>query len=361
MELLYKEDWEEAKKRLSAWWSRALYGGRPAFQIRAPRDKPLPHGPEPPEALSPQQRWLDVPWRIACAEYTFARTIYLGEAFPYFDTTLGPGSLALHLGAEGKLTMNTVWYGPCLKSLPETPLIQRVPEDPYWKLTLELARESARRGQGKYLSSIPDLIENLDTLASLRGTQELLLDLLDAPQHVQRLLGQIQAHWFAVYEEIYQIIKDPQDGGSCFTAFQIWGPGKVAKLQSDISCMLGPEMFREFEIPLLKKQTEWLDYSLYHWDGPGAIKHLEALLELPRLNAIQWMPGAGCPPASDPQWFPLYRRIREAGKGLLLTSFPAEKAEVVYKEFGPAGVMVSCYVERETEGRRLLEESAKWQ
>jgi len=358
--LLYKPDWPQAKKRLTAWWNCQLRGGRPAIQIQAPREKPLPHGPDPGDPVSPEQRWLDVEWRLARAEYSFAHTACLGEAFPYFRTEIGPGSLALHLGSRATLQMNTVWYEPCLPSLADTEEIRRDPDEPFWRVTTELARDAVRRGRGKYLVSIPDLIENLDTLASLRGTWELLADLVEAPAHVHRLLTQIQRHWFDVFDIIYDVIRDEKDGGSCFTAFQIWGPGKTAKLQSDISCMLSPEMFREFAIPGFREQTEWLDYSLYHLDGPGAIRHLDTLLDLPELNAIQWVPGAGAAPVHDPEWFPLYRRIREAGKGLLFTSVRADKLETLYKEFGPAGVMAACQVGTEAEGRRLLDESAKW-
>jgi hypothetical protein len=359
MSLLYKPDWPDAKQRLTAWWECELYDGRPAIQIQAPRETPLPHGPEPPAPESAEQRWLDVEWRMARHEYEFARTAYLGEAFPFLRTEIGPGSLALHLGSPGVLQTNTVWYEPCIASLPETQQIVRDPEEPFWETTMALIREGVERGRGKYLVSVPDLIENLDVLASLRGNEELLMDLVDEPEHVHRLLSQIQTHWFEVFDIIYDLIKD-EEGGSCFTAFQIWGPGKVAKLQSDISYMLGPEMFRELAIPGFCEQTDWLDYSLYHWDGPGAIPHLDALLELPGLNAIQWVPGSGNPPVHDPEWFPLYRRIREAGKGLLFTGARADTLEALYKEFGPEGVMAACQVNSEAEGRRLLDESARW-
>ena len=348
-----------SKKHLIAWWSCELYGGRPAIQIHAPRDKPLPHGPRPPEPATGEERWLDVGRRLAEAEHAFAHTVYLGEAFPFLHTEIGPGSLALHLGSSATLHTNTVWYEPCLASLAQTEEIRRDPDEPYWQVTMQLVREGVRRGKGKYLTSVPDLIENLDTLSSLRGNEELLVDLIEEPEHVHRLLAQIQRHWYDVFDAIYELIKD-EDGGCCFTGFEIWGPGKTAKLQSDISYMLSPKMFREFALPGFREQTDWLDYSLYHWDGPGAIPHLDALLELPKLHAIQWVPGAGDEPVHDPRWFPLYRRMRDAGKGLLFTGARADKVETLYREFGPEGVMASCSVKSEAEGRRLLEESAGW-
>ncbi len=31
-----------------------------------------------------------------------------------------------------------------------------------------------------------------------------------------------------------------------------------------------------------------MKYSPFHLDGPGALKHLDALLELDELDAVQW-------------------------------------------------------------------------
>jgi hypothetical protein len=35
-----------------------------------------------------------------------------------------------------------------------------------------------------------------------------------------------------------------------------------------------------------------MKYSLFHLDGPGALKHLDSLLELDALDGIQWVSGA---------------------------------------------------------------------
>ena len=51
--------------------------------------------------------------------------------------------------------------------------------------------------------------------------------------------------------------------------------------------MMSTDMFDEFVRESLRYQMEHLDYSMYHLDGPGAIKRLDSLMSLERLNALQ--------------------------------------------------------------------------
>ena len=94
-------------------------------------------------------------------------------------------------------------------------------------------------------------------------------------------------------------------------------PGKVAKLQSDVSLMISGPDFRRFAIPYLREQCQKIDYTLYHLDGIEAIRHLDDLLEIKELNAIQWTPGVGQPQGGDPCWYDLYRQILKAGKSIM--------------------------------------------
>ena len=56
--------------------------------------------------------------------------------------------------------------------------------------------------------------------------------------------------------------------------------------------------------------------SIYHLDGPGAVRHVPALLAIEELTSIQWIQGAGQPLPSG--WIPLLRRIQDGGKSVAL-------------------------------------------
>jgi hypothetical protein len=185
--------------------------------------------------------------------------------------------------------------------------------------------------RGRFLHQFPDLIEGLDVVAALRGTEPLLYDLFDRPEWVQAMMSRITALYFRYYDVLYDRLRDDLGG----SVFWTWAPGRLAKLQCDCSAMLSPQQFIDFQIPVLAEMCQRLSYTIYHLDGVEAVKHLDALLALEDLDVIQWTPGAGRPPVGDPAWYPLYRRILEAGKRVFLLGLTADQALGLKAEFGP--------------------------
>jgi hypothetical protein len=348
--VLYKQDWEEAKQHMLAWW-RFEPVDRPMLVFTTPRAMPLPYTPTSPP-VDDQQRRLDFDAVLARAEERFAQTAYLGECFPYVTADLGPGSANTFLGSEPMFDPNTVWYQPAFSSLPEAS-IRLNEQNLWWQWTLKATRQAAARAEGKYLVAIPDLIENLDTLAALVGTSNLLYALKDRPEEVHRLQQELLPVWDAIFERLYQIIS-PQRNGNSFMAFNIWGDGKTAKLQCDFSAMISAEMFAEFVVPYMNQQIAGLDYVLYHLDGPCALQHLDLLCEMKGINAIQWIPGDGQAQADDPCWDRVYRRVLDAGKGIMLY-ISAKHAPAFVKKWGKRGVyLLVGEISTEDEGREFI-------
>jgi len=344
--------WERSRERYIAWWQHGFLD-RPLLRVVAPRERE----PEPPQPPNAEARWLDAEYRLARFAWELEHLYYAGDAFPLFEPQLGPGSLAIHLGSPPRFAPETVWYDPIIADLAAAPLPAYDPGERYWVFTRELAREALRRFGDRALVGFPDLIENLDILASLRGAQNLLLDLVDQPGPVHRFQEAILAAHLSYYEELYQVIKD-HAGGSTPMYLQTWGPGRTAKLQCDFSAMISPRMFEEFVLPYLRAQCRAVDHAAYHLDGPAAIVHLDLLLSIPELHAIQWVPGDGQPGLGDPCWLPLYRRILAAGRSLLLLGLPAVDVRPVLEAIGAKGVCISTMAASPEEADALVRESA---
>jgi 5-methyltetrahydrofolate--homocysteine methyltransferase len=256
-------------------------------------------------------------------------TEHLGEALPSMSPDLAPNCLALYLGGIGVEGDETVWVEPIIDD-PSQVSFEYDADNVYWDFSWRLANDQIRLGGDKFLTSFPDLIEGLDTLAALRGTQELLFDLVDQPAWVTASLAQITTLYFVYYDKFYDLIKDER-GGSIFWG---WAPGRMSKLQCDISAMLSPSMFDAFMIPVLETMTAKLDYCMYHWDGPGAIPHHDSLLALDNLPMIQWTPGAAVEPVTHPRWWPLYHKTINAGKKMFLHVEEHEDLAAFKAEFG---------------------------
>jgi hypothetical protein len=112
-------------------------------------------------------------------------------------------------------------------------------------------------------------------------------------------------------------------------------------------------MYREFFLEELVSEIESLDYSIYHLDGVEAIQHLDLLLEIPKLNAIQWVRGARFSKESISRWFPLYRKIQAKKKSIVVYS-SVEEIPLVLENLKPEGLLIQVGCFDEDEARAVM-------
>jgi hypothetical protein len=278
--------------------------------------------------------------RAAHIHWDLAHRVFPADILPIAHTDLGPGSLALFLGSTPHFSKETVWFEPSIEDC-ETP--EALPpfafdeDNHWWRVTEAILTACRSRANGNYLVGCPDLVENIDILAALREPQTLMMDMLERPEWVEQRVAEINQVWFDAYQRVYEIIK-LEDGSAAFDAFRLWGPGKTAKVQCDAAAMFSPHMFRRFVVPALTEQCEWLDYSLFHLDGTQAMSHLDALLEIDALNAIEWTPQAGIESGGHPRWYDMYKRILAAGKSLQALHVAKDEIAPLLDAVGTDGV-----------------------
>ncbi len=307
-----------------------------------------------PDSL--EERYCNAAVRASENHYRLSRSVFPLDILPGAITDLGPGSLALFLGSHPGFSEDTVWFHPCMENelvLEKLPPLRFDGNNRWWQITENILRRCAEMARGKYLVTCPDLVENMDTLSSLRGAQALCFDLVDRPEWVEEKIREINDVWFAAYQRIYDLIK-LDDGSSAFGAFYIWGPGKIAKVQCDASAMFSPKMYRRFVLPALTAQCGWLDHSLYHLDGTQALIHLDALLEIAPLDAIEWTPQAGIETGGNKRWHALYRRILSAGKSVQVVNVEPDEVVPLLDAIGNQGVYLLIQFKNEQEVEQLL-------
>ena len=358
---MWKSSWEETKRHFTDWWNRE---GLVLGMWGAPRSENAPHedSQAPAEAQSVQERYLNAALRAQRNHHQLAHQVFPADVLPISDTDIGPGSLALFLGSEPGFSPDTVWFDPCIDrcECPESlPGFQFDETNRWWQLTKATLEACTSMGRGKYLVGCPDLVENVDILAALRDPQTLLMDMIERPEWVEQKVAEIDQVWFEAYRRIYDIIKLP-DGSSAFGAFRLWGPGKTAKVQCDACAMFSPDMFRRFVAPGLTEQCQWLDHSMYHLDGTQAVCHLDALLEIESLDAIEWTPQAGIEGAGNPRWFEMYNKILEAGKSVQLVDVDREEIIPLLDAIGGKGVYVMTSFPSPNEAEAMMSKVAQY-
>ena len=287
-----------------------------------------------------RQKWKNIDARVkkSCEDYGNA-TYYL-DGFPTQFVNFGPGSLAPTIGGNYQFAKNTVWFdcNPIITDWEHPPVLNFNPENDLWQMTLEMTDKILDAGTA--YASIADLGGTLDIVASLRGSENLLYDLYDYPDEIKAASKRVNELWKHAYTVLANRTLARQDGTTSW--MPVWCRGRYAPLQCDFSAMISPDMFAEFVLPDLKDLTEFLDNSIYHLDGIGEIPHLDHILSIPRLNAIQWTSGDGRPPVTDECWFEMYDKIQAAGKGLVLfADSDTDRLEKLLNHISPRGVFLS--------------------
>lgn len=358
MATVYKEDIEECQRRVEAWWNHEIID-RVVVQVRAPlngqeftQEDLSQKSPEEVEAW-----YLDENLVFPRLKQLLANTYFGGEAFPAIQPVAGRmvAITAAYLGCPLEFHHSgTVWAHPTIDDWQSRPAFRFDPENKWWKKSQQLLNMAAEGADGYYVG-VPDLNGPTEILARLRGTQRLALDFYDNPQHIKPALAEINQAWYQ-YWQACTAITHPT--GGYFFWMGLWSGLPATDLQSDFSCLISKKMFDEYFLPFIAEQTEMVPRTIYHLDGPGAVKHLESLLALPHLDGIQWVPGAGAKPAVE--WIPLLKRIQEAGK---LVYVYCDKSHVrkLMKELRPEGLMLvvlDCNSRDEAEA--LLEDVGRW-
>jgi hypothetical protein len=102
--------------------------------------------------------------------------------------------------------------------------------------------------------------------------------------------------------------------------------------------MISKRMFDEVFLPGIARECRFYERSIYHLDGPGALRHLDSILAIPELNALQWVFGAGN--EGFHRWVGVYRRAQAAGKGIQVNcSF--DELDLIMETLDPHGVFLT--------------------
>ncbi len=278
-------------------------------------------------------------------------THFLGDAFPRFWPNFGPGIVAAFAGAGLRAAPDTTWFSP-VDGVKIADLQAKMQvENPWWQHVIAVTQAAVGRWGQQLSIGFTDLGGNLDIVAHLCGTQSLLMDLVDNPREVVRLVDETHRLWISCYDRLYDITCRGR-GITCWGP--CWSPTSGYLLQSDFSYMISPQMYERFVLPDISACCDDLDYPFYHLDGKGQLPHLDMLLSLKRLRGIQWVPGDGQPQAE--YWLALIQRIRNSGK-LCQVYVSAEGALRILREIGGKGLCLSI---NETltpsQGQALLKE-----
>ncbi|MBE7021952.1 MAG: hypothetical protein E7414_01890 [Ruminococcaceae bacterium] len=307
------------------------------------------------------EKWLDEDYILNKAIYDCENTYYSAESIPFLFHNLGPGSLAACIGGSYELAEHTVWFDqiPLISNWDNIPEFSFDENSEMWQHIIRMKRKFLT--EGRVNTSMSDLGGIMDVVASLRGTENLLYDLYDYPEEVKEFTKIVTGLWLEAFDREIDIIRQsgqPYNAWMNIPSSKPWHP-----IQSDFCALISPSAFEEFILPHLIVQSEHMERCIYHLDGPGELPHLDMILDIPGITGIQWEAGAGQPSLFDEQWYPVYKKIQDKKKNLVILSSRPEDNEYIeklVKTLDPTGVYISMEMHSKHAADNLLENIEKW-
>ena len=344
----YLNDWDKRKERHTAFWNgelvdRCLCSVSSVIDGGTYRDFPLPDTEE-----ERRKWWTDGDMILKRYIDGFENSYFAGDSLPILIHDLGPAGHAGYFKGVRLQFEGTIWFEANIEDYNE---LVFDPESFLYQKTVNLAKQYVETAKGDFIVSMPDAVGAIDVLSHLRRPENLLMDMLERPDEVKIGLQKVQAVWEKIYKEVSDIVLPNNDGGSSVGWLGTWAPGRLGQLQCDLSVMISPRLFEEMVLYELEAQSQWLDYALYHLDGEAQIKHLDMLLSVKDIHAIQWTNVAGQP--GPLHYIPELQQIQKAGKGLILHVAP-EEIPAIMENLSSKGLYLLTWTNTQDEADALV-------
>ena len=352
-----KPDYEKTRQRFNAFWERELID-RPPVNIILPGEKKQ----EIPQKSykTHEERWMDVEFRAMADAMSLENLNFFADSLPIAWPNLGPEFFSAMCGCRYIFGESTTWTEPCLDDMQDYdklsepdfshPVFKAI--DKYTDLLLEY-------GKGKFIVGLTDIHPGGDHLAALRDPQNLAFDMIDCPELVKDALKKSYVGSNRLYDYFYNKIKsfDPD------MPITTWTPAISDQSfyvpSNDFSCMISKEMFDDVFLQGIADECKYFTHSIYHLDGPGALRHLDSLLSIPELDAVQWVFGAGN--EGYHKWVKVYQKIQAAGKGIEMNCHVSE-LPMIFETLKPEGLWFSTIrgIDSPDTAEKALKRIEKW-
>ena len=330
-----KPDFDDCMARIYAWYEQKMVD-RPPVRFHHHNMEYERHRTVTGPWKTPEERWLDVEFQVSTFLRSLEGTEFLGETFPVFWPNLSAVVYNLFLGQRAEFDDTTAWTHPWLADLEAMPPLKVQREGRYFGTVEALTRRALELAEGRFLVGYTDMYAGIDCTAGLRGAEAMCLDVVTRPRQLKQLIEQGFEEYAAVYDHFDRELK--RHGQLSVTWMNLPSYETFNVLACDFGVNISPEHYNEFCLPITRKEASLFRHNVFHLDGPGVARHLDSILTLPNLAAVQWAQGSN---ANAPilQWVPLIRKIQQAGKSVIV-DLQVEELDDFIKEVDPAGIML---------------------
>lgn len=327
--LVFCPGFPDIARRHEAWWNQAIID-RPLFIGTADRDPARPVTRRI-ELLSDPDAWM------AAKLDDLKQTCFLGDALPHVRVDFGPVLLGAMLGGRTESGADTTWTHAFISDdWSNAPGWELRDNSPCWPQLCALTDRVAAEAAGRFLVCTPDLGGSADVLLNLRGATGLCMDAMTRPETLIQAIDAIYPAWERAFTMLYDTAT--AHGAGLIHWLLLWSSVPHFIPACDFNFMIAPEQFNRICLPDIARQTAAVGRGVFHLDGAGATNHIDALLEIPEMRAIQYVPGAGTPSALA--WVDMFRKVQDSGRSVIVDC-PMEEVLPLCEALKPEGLALS--------------------
>jgi hypothetical protein len=292
IELENMPHFDMAMKRVYAWFENEIID-RPPVRFMA-HNAFLEAATEDIAQLSREEKkdwWFNSELQVDLFLKSLAGRRFYAETFPVYFPNLGPDVYAAFYGAELEFGEITSYSIPFVHQWEDADQLNFDTNNEYFKKIEELTQHALERCEGKFLVGYTDLHPGLDCVAAWRDPLQLCYDLYDHPDQVRRLADRAIADFEFIYDHFDAMLKEK--GQLSVSWMGIPSFGRMHIPSCDFSALISKDFFKEFGLPILQQETKTMTHNVFHVDGKGVANHLDSILSVADIHALQWVQGVG--------------------------------------------------------------------
>lgn len=348
---------EMAMKRVYAWYENEIID-RPPVRFMA-HNAFLEAAKEDIAALSSEEKeawWFDAELQVDLFMKSIEGRRFHGETFPVYFPNLGPDVYAAFYGAQLIFGEVTSWSVPLVKDWTQVDDLRLDTNNAYFKKIDQLTLHALERCPGKFLVGYTDLHPGVDCAAAWRDPQQLCLDMIDHPEQVKRLVELAIQDFERIYDHFDNMLK--ASGQLSVSWMGIPSYGRMHIPSCDCATMISPAFFEEFALPVLQREVKTMTHNIFHVDGKGVARHLDAILSVPEVHAVQWVQGVG-DDYPIMQWVPFIKDMQSQDVPVIVDLSPSE-LDAFIDAMDPHGLFLWVATDSEEEELAILKRIQAW-
>lgn len=300
-------------------------------------------------------RWFDEIFQVETFLKSIEGRVFHGETFPVFWPNLGPEVYAAFYGSELEYGEVTAWSKPLVETWDDVSKLRLNLDNPYCQKLVSLTNLAIERCRGNALVGYTDLHPGVDCAAAWRGPEQFCIDLIENPESAKQLIELAIADFERIYDEFDALLKRERQLSISWLGIPSFGRMHIPSC--DFSALISPRHFEEFCLPVLQREVKTMTHNVFHVDGKGVAKHINMILGVAGIHALQWVQGVG-DDAPIMQWVPLIKQMQS--RAPLIVDLKKTELESFMSEVKPEGIFLWVAADTEEEELRLLRQVEHW-